>query len=665
MSTAALRQTRGWVATAAGLAQVAAVRAGMLPWWALPVTVVLTMALARQGGPVSEQRARITRGVAVTVVGTFALFVAFRAAALGPTEANPLSTMRSLTEALVVLSLLMAPTWRSTREYRIWLSVTTGVLIAAAVGSHSATTDALLAAAWILVLLAMASIQQAALLESVTANASKTMSGARKPGRLSGVMPVIASLIAGALVFLALPGGLGGGGFAPRLVHPSGDNPQGQQSSRSTVGVDTVGAGMLSLLVRGALPDTPLIRVPADSPPLWRGSIYATYTGNTWVADTNQPYGYSPGNNVVVPTRAIDPPAVGQTQEDHVEFAPGLHASLLWAPGVPLRVAGDGGDLHGIITSPANVHISSSQQVTGYTVTSDVATTSPSRLTASKGALDSVGPEWTQLPNGLPSDISQLAHQITAGATTEYQKVTELETYLRSHETYSLNSPVPGPGQDAVADFLFRDHTGFCEQFASAETVMLRTLHVPARLISGLAYGTPQGSTRLLTAADAHAWVEVYYPGIGWSPTDPTAGTTLAVSAPSSTSSVRAVLHRLSTDLPGGRLSLLVLLLLVIVVTTVILRATRSWTRPSRDRPPPGPPSRPVLSAFHRFDARRPAPIPRAPAETAREYVGRVAFPGRLDAAVATLEQECYGTSAPDQRDVAHAVAAFDAEALT
>jgi hypothetical protein len=55
----------------------------------------------------------------------------------------------------------------------------------------------------------------------------------------------------------------------------------------------------------------------------------------------------------------------------------------------------------------------------------------------------------------------------------------------------------------------------------------------------------------------------------------------------------------------------------------------------------------------------------RAPAETAREFVGRVAFPGRLDDAVTTLEQECYGPSAPEPADVLEAVAAFDAEALT
>src|SRR6185503_12286547 len=108
--------------------------------------------------------------------------------------------------------------------------------------------------------------------------------------------------------------------------------------------------------------------------------------------------------------------------------------------------------------------------------------------------------------------VSQLAHTVTAGATTRFQMVTDIERYLRSHEEYSLAAPLPPRGHDAVDYFLFHSHVGFCELFASAEAVMLRTLGIPVRLVSGLAYGAPNGTTRLYTAANAHAWDEVYYP---------------------------------------------------------------------------------------------------------------------------------------------------------
>ena len=656
-----LRQTRGWVVTAAGLAQVAAVRAGMLPWWALPITVVLTMAVARQTGPVDEQRARLARGAAVFSVAVFAVAIADKAVAAGRDGADPLTTMRLLTEALVVLSLIMAPSWRSARDYRVWLSVTTGVLVAATFGSHSVTTDVVLVLAWILVLLAMASVQRDAMAAAVTAPPEPQVAPPRPHGPLGVVTPVAASLTAGVLVFLALPAGLGGGGLATHLVHPATSNASNQSNSRSAVGVDTVGEGVLNLDVRGNLPTTPLLRVPADSPLLWRGSIYTTYTGTSWLADPNQKFSFVPGADPTVPVSDADPPPAGRIEVDRVRFVPGINSSLVWAPGVPLRLHGDGGLIQGVAINPANVRILGAQHVNGYTVISAVATTSRARLNAATGA-DDVGAQWTQLPVELPASVSQLAHQITAHATTRYDQVTELEAYLRSHERYTLNSPVPGAGQDAVAEFLFRDHTGFCEQFASAEAVMLRTLGVPARVVSGLAYGTRQGGTRLITAADAHAWVEVYYPGVGWSPTDPTAGVRLAFGSTSSPSRISAVLHRLSTDLPGGRIGLAALLIAAILAFSTLVRAV-AWRRErTRTRPTSPATTGPVLGAFQRYATHRRPPRSRAPAETAREYIGRVSAQGRLDAAVATLEQECYGTTAPDPIAAGDAVAAFDAE---
>jgi transglutaminase-like putative cysteine protease len=662
MTTSPLRQTRGWVVTAAGLSQVAATKAGMLPWWALPVTILLTVAVARQTGPISEQRAKTTRGVAVTAVAGFTVFIAAKAIAAGGDGADPLGTMRLLTEALVVLSLAMAPTWRTTHDYRLWLSVTTGVLVAATVGSHNIATDVLLVGAWIVTLLAMASVQGAALVAAVTPQAGATPAVPPHPGPLGVATPVVASLTAGVLVFLALPAGLGGGNLASHLVHHPGNNPNGQQSSRGVVGVDTVGFGVLNLLVRGALPTTPLLRVPADSPQLWRGSIYSTYSGDSWTADLNQRLSFVRGSDPKVPPSAEDPRPVGTVNSYQVDFVPGLNSSLVWAPGVPLRLHGDGGEIAGVARGPANLRIIGAQNLTGYTVTTAVPTTSPSRLQAAVGP-DGVGPEWTQLPTELPASVSQLAHRITAGMTNRYEMVNALEAYLRANETYTLNSPVPGSGQDAVADFLFRDHTGFCEQFASALAVMLRTLQVPARVVSGLAYGTPQGNTRLITDADAHAWVEVHYPGIGWSPTDPTAGVSLAPTQATSPSPISAALHRISRDLPGGRIGLLGLLLVAIVAAIGLGRVMRFGAIGSLRRRKRQAAVGPVLTAFLRFAHSRRAAMARAPAETAREYIGRLdGPPDDLQAAVTTLEQECYGETPPDDAAVAAAVGAFDVE---
>ena len=84
-----------------------------------------------------------------------------------------------------------------------------------------------------------------------------------------------------------------------------------------------------------------------------------------------------------------------------------------------------------------------------------------------------------------------------------------IEAYLHAHERYRLDSPVPAEGADAVDDFLFVSHEGFCEHFASAEAVLLRAVGVPARLVTGFSGGTPQGAERVLLGSDAHAWVQV------------------------------------------------------------------------------------------------------------------------------------------------------------
>ncbi|MFP5488836.1 MAG: transglutaminase-like domain-containing protein, partial [Acidimicrobiia bacterium] len=95
---------------------------------------------------------------------------------------------------------------------------------------------------------------------------------------------------------------------------------------------------------------------------------------------------------------------------------------------------------------------------------------------------------------------------------------------------YDLRAPLPDPGEDAVHDFLFDTRLGFCEQIASALTVMLRTQGVPARLATGYLPGTRDRVAGVfeVRASDAHAWVEVWFPESGWQAFDPTASVPLS-----------------------------------------------------------------------------------------------------------------------------------------
>jgi hypothetical protein len=75
-----------------------------------------------------------------------------------------------------------------------------------------------------------------------------------------------------------------------------------------------------------------------------------------------------------------------------------------------------------------------------------------------------------------------------------------------------------------LANFLFERKKGHCEYFASSMAVMLRTLHIPSRIVTGFRGGEFNDLTGqyVIRASDAHSWVEAYFPGFGWISFDPT-----------------------------------------------------------------------------------------------------------------------------------------------
>jgi transglutaminase-like putative cysteine protease len=168
---------------------------------------------------------------------------------------------------------------------------------------------------------------------------------------------------------------------------------------------------------------------------------------------------------------------------------------------------------------------------------SDGVSPSQLRAVAAGGATAAAGdglPQWRQVPADLPARVRTLAVSVAGQAPTRYDAVTAIDTYLHTHETYDLDSPRPAVGVDAVDDFLFVSGRGFCEQFASAAVVMLRSLGIPTRLVTGFVQGDVSSfpGQRIMRGSDAHAWIQVWYPGVGWVSSDPTAGSVATGAAP-------------------------------------------------------------------------------------------------------------------------------------
>ncbi|MDQ3761844.1 MAG: DUF3488 and transglutaminase-like domain-containing protein, partial [Actinomycetota bacterium] len=125
---------------------------------------------------------------------------------------------------------------------------------------------------------------------------------------------------------------------------------------------------------------------------------------------------------------------------------------------------------------------------------------------------------------GVDQRVAQLAAQVTAGTRTAFDATVALNQWFTQPSngfSYDLQT-APGHSGDALVDFLFTGRRGYCEQYASAMAIMLRTLQVPARVAVGFTPGTVTGDSRLITTEDAHAWVEAWFPGAGWLPFDPT-----------------------------------------------------------------------------------------------------------------------------------------------
>lgn len=132
---------------------------------------------------------------------------------------------------------------------------------------------------------------------------------------------------------------------------------------------------------------------------------------------------------------------------------------------------------------------------------------------------------YGKLPSGLDPRIKTLAQQITANQPTMYDKVTALETYLRGNYTYDTNIAAPPPGTEAASWFLFQSRHGFCNYFATAMTLMARSLGIPARVAAGYTNGKYNTSTNEwdIAGTDAHAWTQVYFAGYGWINFEPSA----------------------------------------------------------------------------------------------------------------------------------------------
>jgi transglutaminase-like putative cysteine protease len=216
------------------------------------------------------------------------------------------------------------------------------------------------------------------------------------------------------------------------------------------------------------------------------------------------------------PTTRIVQTFYVESQEPNVVFG-AYRPSEIYFPAAGLRVDRYDSIRSPILLDPGMI----------YSVVSEVPV-------LSSGALRPLRPTWpredleryTQLPSSLPSRVGELAHRITDGRPSVYDKVLAVQRWLRANTRYNLNIPPDPAGTDPIDEFLFVRRQGFCEHIATAMALLLREVGIPTRLVTGFGPGERNPLTGYFEVREreAHAWVEVLYPGVGWVPYDPTFG---------------------------------------------------------------------------------------------------------------------------------------------
>jgi protein-glutamine gamma-glutamyltransferase len=509
-------------------------------------------------------------------------------------------------------------------------------------------------------------LRRAALLESADGSALTTAASVVR----SCVAAIAVAIALGAVVFLMIP---------------NSDKLRGRQGIAATGagfahGDERATAGLSSstvdLRARGPLSNAAVFSTSSDAPPYWQGAIYDSFDGTRWTApggESSQLWQLSntrAGNGAQVQlapaSTVVGEPA---TRTDDVTMAASAELDVVLSPGLPLAYAGPGRVISN--DDGSAILIPAARGALSYQVASAVAPASDAELRAASGP-DPTDPRWTAVPATIAPRVGDLARRLTATSGDRFDAVNAIEDYLRNNEKYDLDSPEPARGDDAVDDFLFVSHRGFCEQFATAAVVMLRSVGVPARLVTGYAFGetTSDPGRRIFRGSDAHAWVQVYYPGVGWVDSDPTASQ--ASSPPSAARSIRQrvtdALGRAWHRLPGGRGGALLVLCLVLAVSlSVAPAAGRRLVRRRRRLALGGSADGPVLAAYLRLEAELVGSgRSREPEETfgefARRLGGLAATPLEVANAMALLERECYARESrrPSAAESASALEVFE-----
>jgi transglutaminase-like putative cysteine protease len=277
-----------------------------------------------------------------------------------------------------------------------------------------------------------------------------------------------------------------------------------------------------------------------DEPYYWRAAAYEDFDGRTWSQRRTPFRRIPPGEALLAGTQDALADDAGRREVTASITAVSLAGGTLLAPESPLVTDRE----VDVLTSGPGGPYASIELIdwleTGesYTVTSLVREDDPDLGGVTEADLARtpalVPPGMEQYVGIRPGSIGELTHRAAQDIVDDlpdderdaYHIADAIEGYLHDTGGFSYQTDVRGMcGRESLVECFLRERRGYCEHFAAAMVMMLRTQQIPAREVMGYLPGQQQADgTWVVDRSAAHAWVEVFFPTYGWVAFDPTPG---------------------------------------------------------------------------------------------------------------------------------------------
>jgi transglutaminase-like putative cysteine protease len=262
--------------------------------------------------------------------------------------------------------------------------------------------------------------------------------------------------------------------------------------------------------------DAELLRVESEEPLLWRGGTLDSFDGVRWT-DTTSPAD-DDGAELApdVPIRFVEQDVEvlnaktdvlfgGYQIVDTDRFDADRNSDASWSVDEPF------------------------EEGSTYEVVSAIPQPTEKQLRAAGTAYPaSVGRKFLELPPSNPEVVAETARRIRGDYDTDtpYDAARAVERYLIYDGGFVYNLDVSYRRADkAVEEFLGDGKEGFCTQFSTSMALILREMDIPSRVVYGATTGDEvDDGEYVVTGSNMHTWVEVYFPGVGWYPFNPTPG---------------------------------------------------------------------------------------------------------------------------------------------